>query len=82
MSTDEKRIALAKWILETDSTILNEVESIYKTASENEKHFSEIVAYTVKGIPLSKEIYIKKIKEAEKGKFISSEELKKKMLSW
>jgi uncharacterized membrane protein len=43
---------------------------------------NKIVAYTVQGEPLTKEKYIQKVKKAEKGKFISSAELKKRMLSW
>ena len=46
------------------------------------KDENKIVAYTVQGEPLTKEMYIKKVKDAETGKFISSEELKKQMLSW
>ena len=45
-----------------------------------------IVAYTVKGQPLTKEDYINRIKSADKamdeGKYISHEELKKERKSW
>jgi len=37
MNTDEKRIAITKWILETDSTIFNEIESIYNATSKTDK---------------------------------------------
>lgn len=82
MNTEEKRKALAKWILESDENILNEVEAVYKTHLKSEEKNKKIVAYTVGGKPLTKEEYIKRIEKAEKGKFISSEELRKKMLSW
>ena len=36
MNTNEKRIALAKWILETDANCLNEVEAIYNSTSNKE----------------------------------------------
>ena len=82
MNTEEKRKTLAKWILETDENVLNEVEAVYKTHSKSEEKNKDIVAYSVSGEPLTKEMYIQRIKKAEKGKFISSEKLKKKMLSW
>lgn len=31
MNTQDKKIALAKWILNSDENVLNEVEAIYKT---------------------------------------------------
>ncbi len=86
MNTEEKRKALAKWILETDEHSLNEVEAVYNIHSKNQEISSDIVAYTVSGEALTKEKYIQKVKEAEKrmeeGHFISSEDLKKKMISW
>ena len=86
MSSKEKRIRLSKWILETDENVLNEVEAIYNIKFKEKKSSNDIVAYTISGEPLSKEMYIQKIKEAEAsfdaGNFITSEELKKKMLSW
>ncbi|MGJ8743365.1 hypothetical protein [Polaribacter sp.] len=86
MDDQEKRKALAKWILETDKNVLNEVEAIYNTHSKNEETSSKIVGYTIDGKPLTKETYIQKVKEAEKsmeeGHFITSEDLKKKMASW
>lgn len=79
MNTDEKRIALAKWILETDENALNEIESIYKTQTN-------IIAYSVSGKPLTKEMYIERIKDAEKrmdeGKYTTHEDLLKEMQSW
>ena len=33
MEAKEKRIALAKWILETDENVLNEVEAIYNLSN-------------------------------------------------
>ena len=40
MNTEEKRKALAKWILETDENSLNEVEAVYNvsTSSISEEH--------------------------------------------
>lgn len=35
MDNQEKRKALAKWILETDENVLNEVEAIYNVSASN-----------------------------------------------
>jgi len=84
MTSEEKRKKLAKWILETDESLVNEVEIIYN--KKHKKPTSKIVAYTTSGEALTKEMYIQKVKEAEKrmdeGHFITSEDLKKKMASW
>ena len=82
MNLEEKRKTLAKWILETDENVLNEVEAVYNVHCKKEEKNKEIVAYTVDGKALTKEMYIEKVKEAEKGTFISSEQLQKKILSW
>ena len=86
MNTEEKRKALAKWILETDENSLNEVEAVYNLHSKNQEISSNIVVYTVSGEPLTKEIYIQKVKEAEKrindGHFTTHEDLLKEMQSW
>jgi hypothetical protein len=82
MNLEEKRKTLAKWILETDENVLNEVEAVYNVHSKNQEISTDIVAYSVNGEPLTKEMYIQKVKEAEKGTFISSEQLQKKILSW
>ncbi|WP_302850184.1 hypothetical protein [Polaribacter cellanae] len=37
MNSKEKRIALSKWILETDENVLKEIEAIYNIHSKNEK---------------------------------------------
>lgn len=86
MNTEEKRKALAKWILETDENSLNEVAAVYNIDSKNQEISSDIVAYTVSGEPLTREIYIQKVKEAEKrineGHFTTHEDLQKEMQSW
>lgn len=82
MDNQEKRKALAKWILKTDENVLNEIEAVYKVHSKSEEISSKIVAYTVNGKALTKEMYVQKIKEAENGEFISSKDLKNKILSW
>ena len=40
MNIEEKRKELAKWILETDENVLNEVEAIYNVTTSNlsDKH--------------------------------------------
>ena len=47
---------------------------------------TEIVSYTAQGEPLSKEMYIEKVKKSEAemdaGRFVTSDELEKKMRSW
>ncbi|MGK0412381.1 MAG: hypothetical protein ACJA1B_000573 [Polaribacter sp.] len=35
MTSEEKRKTLAKWILETDENVLNEVEAIYNVSANN-----------------------------------------------
>lgn len=35
MTSEEKRKTLAKWILETDENVLNEVEAIYNVSTNN-----------------------------------------------
>lgn len=86
MNLEEKRKALAKWILETDENSLNEVEAVYNIHSKNQEISSHIVAYTVSGKALTKEKYIQKVKEAEKrmeeGHFTTHEDLLKEMQSW
>ena len=37
MNNQEKRKALAKWILETDENVLNEVEAVYKVHSKSQE---------------------------------------------
>ncbi|OEJ99342.1 hypothetical protein A8C32_09265 [Flavivirga aquatica] len=76
--------------IELRNTILNKLNAIEDSSMLQgvlryiEEHSSkdEIVAYTVQGEPLTKKKYIQKVKDAEKGNFISSEELKKRMQSW
>ena len=86
MNTNEKRIELAKWILETDARILNEVEAIYNSTFKKKETSPDVVAYTISGESLTKEMYIQKVKEAEKrvneGEYISHEDLLKEMQSW
>ena len=86
MDSEEKRKTLGKQNSETDKNVLNEVAATYNVHSKNEETSSEIVGYTIDGEALTKEIYIQKVKEAEKkmdeGHFITSEDLKKKMTSW
>ncbi len=57
----------------------DEFVKVYK----NEK---EIVAHTVQGKPLTKEMYIQKVKEAdasvEAGSYTTMEDLEKEMLNW
>ncbi|MCL7762231.1 hypothetical protein MPF19_02300 [Polaribacter sp. Z014] len=37
MNNQDKRKALAKWILETDENVLNEVEAVYNVYSKNKE---------------------------------------------
>ncbi|MDD7886042.1 hypothetical protein [Flavivirga sp. 57AJ16] len=79
MGTVELRnIILNKLNAIEDSSMLAKVLDFVEAI----KNKDEIVAYTVQGEPLTKEKYIQRVKDAEKGNFISSEELKKRMLSW
>ena len=86
MDAQEKRKALAKWILETDENVLNEVEAVYNANTKKQEPLPEIVAYTISGEALTKEMYIQKVKEAEKrmdeGDFTTHEDLLKEMQSW
>ncbi|WP_010182063.1 hypothetical protein [Aquimarina agarilytica] len=66
-----------------DINLIEKFESFLKEELDSKK---EIVAYGVKGEPLTKEMYMKKVKDADlamdEGKYISSEQLKKQMLGW
>lgn len=62
---------------------LQRLEDFLRTEMESEE---EIVAYTVKGEPLTKTQYVKRLKEAEqamgRGEYITHEELEKEILNW
>jgi hypothetical protein len=62
------------------------LESLSYLVESKNKENEEIVAFTIQGKPLTKEMYVEKIKETEAsmkaGYFISSEELLKKMMTW
>lgn len=86
MNTEEKRKALAKWILETDENILNEVEAIYNVSSQEKEADSKFVAYTVNGEGLTKEKYIKHINDIRDSvnngaKTYTTEEVRKYVLN-
>ncbi len=55
------------------------LESLSYLVESNNKENNQILAYTIQGKPLSKEMYINKIKETEASmkadNFVSSEEL-------
>jgi len=80
MDVQTKRLELVKWILGIGEDILNKVDEIKETTS------SRIVAYTVSGKPLTKEAYIKKVKDAESridsGEYITQEDLLKETQTW
>ncbi len=80
MDIQAKRIELAKWILDVGEDLLNKVNAIKENSS------SEIIVYSVSGEPLTKEVYVKKIKEAEarieSGQFTSHDDLLKEMQDW
>ncbi|WP_407277387.1 hypothetical protein R5O20_03090 [Tenacibaculum maritimum] len=80
MDIQAKRIELAKWILGVGEDLLSKVSAIKENSS------SEIIAYTISGEALTKEAYMKKIKEAESriesGQFTSHDDLLKEMQDW
>ena len=80
MDVQAKRIELAKWILSVQEELLTKVSAI------KDKSATDIVAYTVNEEPLSKQAYIKKIKDAEKriekGQFTTHEDLENEMKDW
>jgi hypothetical protein len=55
MDLEEKRKILAKWILETDENILNEVEVVYNTYSKSQKISDEHKLILDKRLKLHKE---------------------------
>lgn len=67
----------------TDANLVEKFENFLKEELNSK---DKIVAYTVKGEPLTEEMYVKKVKDADlamdEGKYISSEQLKKQMLGW
>lgn len=82
MGVAEKINEITRMMQTFDEKTIERYFEMAKRECSNEK----VVAYTIQGEPLTKEMYIKRIKEADAsvdaGKFVSSEELKKRMLSW
>lgn len=84
MSTlDFTREQLAQYILNTaKESSISKIKSIIL----NESNGDDIVAYTVQGEALTKEMYIKKVKEAEArinaGEYTTHDDLLKEMETW
>ncbi len=81
--------------LDLRNTIFNKLNTIedfsilkgvleYIEDLKNDKN--EIVAYTINGEPLTKEMYIKKVKDAdasvEAGRYTTMDDLEKEMQNW
>ncbi|QTD36333.1 hypothetical protein JL193_09165 [Polaribacter batillariae] len=66
----------------TDTNLVARFEEFLEIHLSNKK----IVAYTVQGEPLTKEMYVEKIKKAEKsvknGYFTTVEDLEKEVENW
>ncbi len=81
--TSRKNKFIEQFMKLTSLTKIKRLEEVLH-AETNEK--DEIVAYTITGEPLTKEQYIKDLKQAEeeieKGEFISHEDLKKEVRAW
>ncbi|PCH75968.1 MAG: hypothetical protein COB98_07595 [Flavobacteriaceae bacterium] len=84
MGATELRDKLLHLINSGDENFLRALYDFSEQKKAEEK--TEIVAYTVQGEPLTKELYIEKVKKSEaamkKGHFTTSEDLEKEMLSW
>ena len=81
--------------LDLRNTIFNKLNTIedfsmlkgvleYIEDLKNDKN--EIVAYTINGEPLTKEMYVKKVKDAdvsvEAGRYTTMDDLEKEMQNW
>lgn len=80
---DFTREQLAQYILNSaKESSISKIKSIIL----NEKKEEEVVAYTVKGQPLTKAMYIKKVKDAEAsvkaGNYTTVEDLEKEAENW
>lgn len=84
MGTVELRSKLIQLINSADEKYLAAIFAFTEQKKIEEE--SNIVAYSVLGEPLTKEMYIEKVKDADAtmdaGKFITSEELEKRIDSW
>lgn len=80
---DFTREQLAQYILNSaKESSISKIKSIIL----NEKKEEEVVAYTVQGQPLTKAMYIKKVKDAEAsvkaGNYTTVEDLEKEAENW
>ena len=80
MDLQAKRIELAKWVLELNDDLLVRLDAF---KSNNP---SDIIAYSTQGKPLTKEQYIRQIKEADDsisaGEYTTVEDLEKEVQNW
>ena len=68
------------------NTVNDDRIELFESLLESHSEENEIVAYTVKGEPLTKKQYIQEIEESEKdieaGRVISASELLKEIKNW
>jgi CRISPR/Cas system endoribonuclease Cas6 (RAMP superfamily) len=69
-----------------DSTVLEKVYSYIENIRRKNSNDNDIVAYTIKGKPLTKQEYIQQVKEADKsvseGNYTTVEDLEKEVQNW
>lgn len=85
MDIQTTKLELIKLLMEVDKeSILQEIKSILKSNSNSVSE--EIVAYTTKGEPLTKEQYVQEIQKGlndiEAGRVISHEEFLNEIKNW
>lgn len=75
-----------KFIEQFINTINDDKIELFESLLESQSEENEIVAYTVKGEPLTKKQYIQEIEESEKdiaaGRVISASDLLKEIKNW
>ena len=85
MGAVELKNLITDYVANADMKLLRIIKAVCESYESNDTE-SATVAYTASGDPLTKEMYIQKVKDADKamdqGKFVSSEEVKRQILSW
>ncbi len=83
MGSLELREKLHQYINKADERVLRIMTAVFESYTNTEE---SVVAYSVKGEPLSKEEYLKRIKAADRaideGAFTTTEDLEKEIENW
>lgn len=85
MNIETTKLEIFQYLLNTKkASVLEKVKEVFLT--EGVSIDNDIVAYSIKGDPLTKTEYVKQIKEAEEridnGQYTSHSDLLKKVQNW